>query len=112
MVVDSIGIMEIIAVGIVTLHNQSEQIENLIAIVVERRSGQRIATSHLFLNPFLVESLQCDALVALDGRDQPDQLLDILYLTLGLNVSQIMSTYLILFASLDGSRLVSQMSAT
>ena len=76
--------MEIIAVGIVTLHNQSEQIENLISIVVERRSGQRIATSHLFLNPFLVESLQCDALVALDGRDQPDQLLDILYLTHGL----------------------------
>ena len=65
-------VRKIIAVLLVALHHQAEQLENLVTIAVERRAVEHVA--HLVGRPFLLQRLQREALVLPDGRYQPQAL--------------------------------------
>ena len=66
------GVLKIILVLLIALHHQAEQLEDLVAIAIERRPVERVA--HLVGRPFFLQRLQRQAPVLPDGRYQPQAL--------------------------------------
>ena len=79
-----IGDVILIAIRLIALDDQSHDIQDGIAMTVERRALQRIPIRHLILDPLLVEFLEGHAPVSPYGGDQPHVLLKNLRLLHGL----------------------------
>ena len=72
MVRQLVRVHKVILVLLVALHHQAEQLENLVTIAVERRAVEHVA--HPVGGPFLLQFLQRDPPILLDGRYQPQAL--------------------------------------
>ena len=70
-----IGDVILVAIHLIALDDQSDDIQDGIAMAVERGTLQGITIRHLVLNPFLVEFLEGDAPVSPNGGDEPHVLL-------------------------------------
>ena len=71
---EHLGIADVVAVSalLLAIDDDAKHVDDIVAVAVEGAAGHGNAAAHLGLHPVLVDLLEGEALVAVDGVDEPD----------------------------------------